>query len=110
MISQLEGAGSDCGKLRRDQAAREAGMTPTRLSRHLRARTGFGFRSWRLGIRLQIAVRVLADTDDQIKYIADIAGFAGPTGGTTQFDRCFREVFSIAPLRFRSLLNDLRLR
>ena len=87
--------------------AREFGIDPAHLGRLVRRATGLGFRDWKLGIRLRLAVRALAESDAPVKWVAHESGFAS----TAQFDRGFRRVFGMTPGEFRRLaFNHVRRR
>src|SRR5262245_52945240 len=98
-IERLETAGKDSGGIREATLAREFGIDPAHLGRLVRRATGLGFRDWKLGIRLRLAVRALAQSDAPVKCVAHESGFAS----TAQFDRGFRRAFGMTPGEFRRL-------
>jgi AraC-like DNA-binding protein len=98
-IERLQTAGKDSGGIREAALAREFGIDPAHLGRLVRRATGLGFRDWKLGIRLRLAVRGLAESDAPVKCVAHESGFAS----TAQFDRGFRRVFGMTPGEFRRL-------
>jgi two-component system, LuxR family, response regulator FixJ len=77
--------------------ARELGVDPAHLGRLLKNHTQLGFREWRKGLALRLAVTQLITTEVQIAQIAYRAGFEYPS----QFDRDFRGVFGMSPREFR---------
>ena len=106
-IERLQTAGKDSGGIREAALAREFGIDPAHLGRLVRRATGLGFRDWKLGIRLRLAVRALAESDAPVKWVAHESGFAS----TAQFDRGFRRVFGMTPGEFRRLaFNHVRRR
>ena len=98
-IERLQMAGKDSGGIREATLAREFGIDPAHLGRLVRRATGLGFRDWKLGIRLRLAVRALAESDAPVKWVAHESGFAS----TAQFDRGFRRAFGMTPGEFRRL-------
>lgn len=98
-IERLQTAGKDSGGIREATLAREFGIDPAHLGRLVRRATGLGFRDWKLGIRLRLAVRALAESDAPVKWVAHESGFAS----TAQFDRGFRRAFGMTPGEFRRL-------
>jgi AraC-like DNA-binding protein len=102
-VERLQAAGPACGRLRETDLAREAGVNAAHLGRLLRQHTGLGFREWRLGIRMRLAVWALVSTGEPVKCVALNAGFAG----TAPFDRAFRRLFGMRPGEFRRLAAEL---
>jgi AraC-like DNA-binding protein len=98
-IERLQTAGKESGGIREATLAREFGIDPAHLGRLVRRATGLGFRDWKLGIRLRLAVRALAESDAPVKWVAHESGFAS----TAQFDRGFRRAFGMTPGEFRRL-------
>ena len=102
-VERLQAAGPACGRLREADLARETCVDPAHLGRLVRQHTGLGFREWRLGIRMRLAVWALAVNDDAVKCVALNAGFTG----TAPFDRAFRRLFGMRPGDFRRLAADV---
>ena len=97
VIERLQAAGRDSGRIREATLAREFGIDPAHLGRLMRRATGLGFREWSLGIRMRLAVRALAESDQPVKIVALESGFTS----TAQFDRGFRRLFGMTPGEFR---------
>jgi AraC-like DNA-binding protein len=103
-VERLVAAGRECGRLREAELAGELAVDPAHLGRLLRKQTGLGFREWRLGIRMRLAVSALATSDDPVKCVAHHSGF----GGTPQFDRAFQRLFAMTPGEFRRIVYAAR--
>jgi len=99
-IDRLLAAGRDALKLREDVVARELGLDRTRLGRLLRAGTGYGFREWRWGIALRVAVRALSDSRTSVKEAAFEAGFSSPE----KLARGLWRLLGVTPTEVRRLL------
>jgi AraC-like DNA-binding protein len=102
-VERLQAAGPACGRLREVDLAREAGVDPAHLGRLLRQHTGLGFREWRLGIRMRLALWALVVSDEPVKCVALNAGFTS----TAPFDRAFHRLFGMRPGEFRRLAADV---
>jgi AraC-like DNA-binding protein len=102
-VERLQAAGPACGRLREADLAREMSVDPAHLGRLLRQQTGLGFREWRLGIRMRLAVWALVVSEAPVKCVALDAGFTG----TAPFDRAFRRLFGMRPGEFRRLAAEV---
>ena len=102
-VERLQAAGPACRRLREADLARETCVDPAHLGRLLRQQTGLGFREWRLGIRMRLAVWALVVSDEPVKCVALNAGFTD----TAPFDRAFRRLFGMRPGDFRRLAADV---
>lgn len=72
------------------------------LGRLLRQATGFGFREWRRGFKLQAAAVRCARTDDPFTQIAHSLGYHH----LAQFDRDFRRTFGLTPSDVRKISRN----
>jgi AraC-like DNA-binding protein len=75
---------------------REAGAAERTLSRLFRAETGLSFPQWRMQLRLQHAVALLA-AGESVTATAGACGFATPSA----FVESFRRALGITPGRYR---------
>jgi len=70
------------------------------LSGLIKAETGFRFTAWRSAFLLRPGLRLLVDTNEDIKQIACVAlGYRH----LSQFDRDFHRFFGVTPTRFRQI-------
>lgn len=100
-IDRLLAEGRDALQLGEHVVARELGLDRTRLGRLLRAGTGYGFREWRWGIALRIAVRALSDSKTSVKAAAFEAGFSSPE----KLARGLWRLLGVTPTEVRRLLS-----
>lgn len=84
-----------------DEAAREAGLSPSAFSRIFKRRTGKTYLEYVNELRVGTAGRALLDSDRSIADIAFAAGF----NNLSHFNRIFRRVNRMTPSRFRELGN-----
>lgn len=73
------------------------------LSRSFRAATGFTFIEYLNRIRIEKAQKLLRDTNQNIACISDKVGF----GSVTHFERNFKLLVGVSPLRYRKLKSNL---
>lgn len=79
-----------------DEAAQHLGMSSRNLSRHLKEE-GASFREIKDGLRFELAVARLTQTDDPLSAIAEDLGFSD----ASSFHRAFRNWTGVAPGSFR---------
>jgi AraC-like DNA-binding protein len=82
---------------RLSELAAVAGFERTHFSRIFRETVGMSFSAWDRQLRVELAKRLLADTDWPIKTIAQAVGY----GDVTTFERNFRKIEPVAPKAYR---------
>jgi AraC-like DNA-binding protein len=107
IIARLGAAGPGCPTLHERDLSALIGLHPSNIGRHLKNRTGLGFREWTWAIRLRLAVPRLFEAGEPIKVIAMESGFGGEKGGTRQFHRCVSVVFGLSPRALRALAAEV---
>lgn len=80
-----------------DALAKELGVAYSHFRRAFKARTGLPPKQYLLRLRLEKARRLLGNTPDSIKTIADQLGFNSPF----HLSAAFKQEFGIAPARWR---------
>jgi AraC-like DNA-binding protein len=83
-----------------DALAAEYGMTRTNFSHFFRSRTGLTPARVILQARLEQAARLLTDTDERVKDIAEACGFAN----ANHFIRAFHQRMHVSPGEYRRTL------
>jgi AraC-like DNA-binding protein len=101
LIARFEAAAKGAHRLRERRLALELGVDAAHLGRQLRAESGFGFREWKVGAQLRLAVQLLAKDADHVSVIATQSGWRS----VKQFDRHFRQWFATTPTAFRRLVD-----
>ena len=81
-----------------DDAARHAGLSPSRFRAVFRAHMGLPFQRYRLWRRMAVVARAI-EAGGSLTDAAFEAGFAG----SAHFSTCFRELFGLAPSRLLRL-------
>jgi AraC-like DNA-binding protein len=71
-------------------------ISPRSLQRHL-ADIGTSYSAMVAGVRLNLACRLLVDSDERISTIASRLGYAAPSG----FSRAFMRLMKICPIVYR---------
>lgn len=89
----------------REDVAKHFGMTPTYISQLFKQFTGRPFIECLTSYRMQLAKRLLAETDTPIKNIAEECGF----GNQVYFIRRFRELYGCSPGKYR-IANEISCR
>lgn len=84
-------------ELDRIRVARQVGCHPGHLSRLFRHHAGEAFTPWLRRRRLELAARLLAQTDLSVAAIAATSGF----GSATYLIRCFGKAYGTSPQRWR---------
>ena len=79
-------------------AARRVGLAPSAFARAFRRRFGLPYRDWRIRIRLELACRLLGDTQESITSIALKVGFTS----LSAFNRQFQSAYATTPRNWRS--------
>lgn len=84
-------------EISRDEAARHAGISTSKLSRLLRERTGRSFTELLRHFRVDLACDLLCSTEQSLGVIANTCGFCDQS----YFTRVFRDVKGTTPKQFR---------
>lgn len=79
------------------ELAHEVGTNERKLNEIFRQRLGFTVFEHLLELRLGIARRMLASSNDQVQRIADVVGYRNPG----DFIRAFRRRFGLSPRQYR---------
>jgi len=79
------------------EAASKAGLTPTYFSNIFHSEVGQSFMSYRSGIQLSYAKRLLEETDLSVLEVALECGY----GSVSQFHRAFKGLTSTTPKEYR---------
>lgn len=85
----------------KEALARHFGITPRTVSNRIRRHTGQPFRDFLQSCRIQEAQRLLAETELEVKEIADQVGFRSPQ----VFARAFRRQTGRSPHQYRRELR-----
>ncbi|SDS43474.1 helix-turn-helix transcriptional regulator [Microlunatus soli] len=80
-----------------DQIAARLGVTGAELRRAIRSETGLAAKPYLLGVRIEIAQSMLADSDARVSQIAHRCGYDDPG----YFSRAFTGYVGISPTQFR---------
>ena len=99
-INRLRCAIAARTRLTEHEIARDLGVHPSHVGRILKTETGLSFRNWRAGFAMQVVVRHLIETTEQVAQIAyHRLGYEH----ASQLDREFHETFGVSPREFRRL-------
>jgi AraC-like DNA-binding protein len=77
------------------------GLSRSRLEHLFKQELGISMRRYLCRVRLQTALRSLANRALRISEIAYQVGFAHPSN----FDHAFRQEYGVSPRRYRSILD-----
>lgn len=80
-----------------NSAAKMVNISPSHLSALFKKETGQNFSSYLIEFRMQIAKRLLANSDICIYEIAELTGYSG----ASYFGKAFKKQFGISPEEFR---------
>lgn len=84
-----------------NKAARAVGASPSSIVQHLRRETRKSFHRHLVEIRVAQAKKLLACTQMEVSYIADLCGFSDQS----HFTRTFKKHINLTPGEFRRLLR-----
>jgi transcriptional regulator GlxA family with amidase domain len=88
-------------RLRLDEAAILAGLTPTYFSKCFHRRVGMTFAEWSAQIRVTEAKALLRIADLSITAVAAAVGYSD----ITTFERVFRRIEGASPREYKRLLE-----
>jgi AraC family transcriptional activator of pyochelin receptor len=86
------------------QVAAAVGTNDFALKRHFKAVFGKPVHAYLLAVRLAQACRLLRDSSDSIKEIADAVGYVHPN----HFSTAFRRAYGVSPARYRAAVRGPR--
>lgn len=94
----LEHVARHCqGRLPQADAAKVAGMSPSRFRAFFKATTGWGFADYLRDVRLERAARLLREDSASVAEVAYHTGFADQS----HLQRLFKAKYGISPLAYR---------
>lgn len=105
-LEMLEAAAAKGKRLKAEEIAKSQGVHASHLGRLVLNQTGFDFTDWRTAFLLRPGLKVLVETNEQVKQIAcQLLGFSDKTQFTHEFSR----LFGLSPTRFRRIYLTKRL-
>ncbi|HVU56040.1 MAG TPA: AraC family transcriptional regulator [Puia sp.] len=84
-------------KISADGLSIEVGISKDKLQMGLQVRTGHTLHKYIQQVRLEKAKKLLADTNDPVKAVADAAGFVNES----HFCKVFKKMHYISPVQYR---------
>ena len=86
-----------------EDAAAEAGFTPTYFSRKFKELAGIGFRDYLTHLRLRESTRLLRTTSHSIQEVAEACGFSS----SNYFGDVFHSVYGMSPREYRKIEEEI---